>query len=234
MRNAKKIPRYLTIREVEKLKKIPLSDVKFYDKILKSNGPIPRYKDKRSLQNIIFDSKQLYTIICLFYATGMRLNELASLNVTDINFERSVVRVFGKGSCERECFITESCMQVLEKWLKIRETRAHELNPALFINKKGYRRINNYHIQLKIAEYGKRAGINHKVSPHQLRHSVATHLLDKMHVYSLDCNRFTLYASFGDYFDGDIIRPHPTGGYENCIVDSIKNINLLWEDYLWN
>ena len=43
-------------------------------------------------------SKQLYAIICLFYAVGMRLNELKSLNVPDINFERATVRVFGKGS----------------------------------------------------------------------------------------------------------------------------------------
>lgn len=54
---------------------------------------------------------------------------------------------------------------------------------------------------------------------------------NKMKVYSLDCNRFTLDASFGDYFVGDKFKPHPFGGYENCIVDSIKNINLLWVNY---
>ena len=53
-----------------------------------------------------------------------------------------------------------------------------------------------------------------------------------MQVRSLDCNRFTLDATFGDYFDGETFRPHPIGGYRLCIRDSILNINRLWEDYL--
>lgn len=78
------------------------------------------------------------------------------------------------------------------------------------------------------------------ISPHEFRRPV--HLLggrpdvqrrlgDLMSVMSLDCNRFTLDASFGDYFDGEIFRPHPLGGYERCIRDSVKNINLLWKAY---
>ena len=38
-------------------------------------------------------------------------------------------------------------------------------------------------------------------------------------------------ACYGDYFDGEIFRPHPQGGYERCLEDSIKNINALWDDY---
>lgn len=52
-----------------------------------------------------------------------------------------------------------------------------------------------------------------------------------MPVFSVDCNRFTLDAGFGDYFDGEMFRPHPVGGYSRCIKDSIKNINSLWADY---
>lgn len=54
---------------------------------------------------------------------------------------------------------------------------------------------------------------------------------NKMKVYSFDCNRFTLDASFGDYFVGDKFVPHPIGGYDNCIKDSIKQINLIWKNY---
>lgn len=50
-------------------------------------------------------------------------------------------------------------------------------------------------------------------------------------VFSLDCNRFTLDATYGDFFDGQIFRPHPVGGYNRCIIDSIKNINALWDSY---
>ena len=54
---------------------------------------------------------------------------------------------------------------------------------------------------------------------------------DVLDVFSVDCNRFTLDARYGDYFDGEIFRPHPIGGYVNCIKDSIKNINKLWSYY---
>jgi hypothetical protein len=50
-------------------------------------------------------------------------------------------------------------------------------------------------------------------------------------VVSIDCNRFTLDASFGDYFDGDCFRPHPKGGYDRCLDASIRNINKLWVNY---
>jgi len=56
-------------------------------------------------------------------------------------------------------------------------------------------------------------------------------LAELMPVVSLDCNRFTLDAAFGDYFDGETFRPHPLGGYDNCLRDSIRNINLLWANY---
>ena len=63
------------------------------------------------------------------------------------------------------------------------------------------------------------------------RPDVQRTLANQMPVVSLDCNRFTYDAQFGDYFDGQTFRPHPTGGYERCICDSLKNINALWRDY---
>lgn len=50
-------------------------------------------------------------------------------------------------------------------------------------------------------------------------------------VMSVDCNRFTMDAAFGDYFDGHTFRPHPSGGYERCLRASLRNINALWRDY---
>lgn len=52
-----------------------------------------------------------------------------------------------------------------------------------------------------------------------------------MPIVSLDCNRFTLDAALDDYFDGDKFRPHPAGGYEPCIRDSLKHINSIWKNY---
>ena len=63
------------------------------------------------------------------------------------------------------------------------------------------------------------------------RPDVQRQLANSLSVVSLDCNRFTLDAAFGDYFDGLKFRPHPVGGYYRCITDSIKNINKLWKSY---
>ncbi|WP_454842567.1 DUF6610 family protein [Pseudomonas hormoni] len=56
-------------------------------------------------------------------------------------------------------------------------------------------------------------------------------LAEKMKVFSIDCNRFTLDAKYGDYFDGIKFRRHPVGGYEQCIIDSIENIKKIWSGY---
>ncbi len=63
------------------------------------------------------------------------------------------------------------------------------------------------------------------------RPDVQRELAKKMNVVSADCNRFTLDAQYGDYFVGDKFIPHKSGGYDNCIKDSILNINKIWKDY---
>lgn len=63
------------------------------------------------------------------------------------------------------------------------------------------------------------------------RPDVQRKLAKSMPVVSFDCNRFTLDATFGDYFVGDKFIPHPIGGYENCIESSLREINLLWNEY---
>ena len=63
------------------------------------------------------------------------------------------------------------------------------------------------------------------------RPDVQRNLANELNVISFDCNRFTFDACYGDYFDGEIFRPHPRGGYERCLEDSIKNINTLWDNY---
>jgi hypothetical protein len=78
------------------------------------------------------------------------------------------------------------------------------------------------------------------LSPHAFQRPV--HLLggrpdrqrrlgELMPVVSFDTNRFTLDAAFGDYFDGQTFRPHPIGGYRNCLIDSVKNMTALWAGY---
>lgn len=60
------------------------------------------------------------------------------------------------------------------------------------------------------------------------RPDVQARLVGSLEVFGVDCNRFTLDAAFGDYFDGSRFRPHPKGGYLRCIEESIVNITALW------
>lgn len=63
------------------------------------------------------------------------------------------------------------------------------------------------------------------------RPDVQRKIARSLNVVSLDVNRFTLDAKFGDFFDGEIFRPHPVGGYHRCLQDSIHNIEALWSGY---
>lgn len=63
------------------------------------------------------------------------------------------------------------------------------------------------------------------------RPDVQRKLAELMPVASFDCNRFTLDAGYGDFFDGVSFKPHPIGGYETCLNASIANIDALWCDY---
>ncbi|WP_298260689.1 DUF6610 family protein [uncultured Litoreibacter sp.] len=60
------------------------------------------------------------------------------------------------------------------------------------------------------------------------RPDVQAKLSRTLNVVSIDTNRFTLDASFGDHFDGETFRPHPIGGYETCLRSSLENMNKLW------
>lgn len=62
------------------------------------------------------------------------------------------------------------------------------------------------------------------------RPDVQLMLAKKLRVFSVDVNRFTLDAAFGDYFDGRTFKPHPEGGYVRCLRDSIRNITRCWEE----
>ncbi len=118
-------------------------------------------------------------ILELLYATGMRVGELASLHVDDVDLERNVVRCRGKGNKEREIPIHEIAAQKLMAYLQ--EARPKLLNGrrptrVLFLNFRGTP-LTRQGIWLIIKKYAKMAGIQVRVTPHVLRHSVATHLL---------------------------------------------------------
>ncbi len=116
------------------------------------------------------------TIVELFYGTGMRLSELHALNANTIDCNRNLVRVRGKGNKERIIPVTQTAIDLLTTYLAhCRGTGAPA--DALFINKQG-QRISKRQIERIVASSLSSVSSNKKRSPHVLRHTFATHLLD--------------------------------------------------------
>jgi len=112
-------------------------------------------------------------ILELFYSSGIRLAELAALNVEDFDWHNECVRVFGKGSKERVCPVGEPAAEAIQEY----RNRARVVDGPLFLSKLR-RRMTSRAISDVFRKYHAHSGIPVNVSPHKLRHSFATHLLD--------------------------------------------------------
>lgn len=118
------------------------------------------------------------TIISLLYACGLRLAEVSSLRLEDIDLNERYVRVIGKGNKERLVPFYEECGSILQRYLiNARPLWLKNDIQQVFINQKG-RPLSNRYIQIIVEETGIKAGLSKKVHPHMIRHSFATHLLD--------------------------------------------------------
>jgi integrase/recombinase XerC len=118
----------------------------------------------------------------VFYSSGLRLGELAGLNLNDLDFNQKLVKVRGKGRKERIVPVGEPALTAvgvyLEKVLQIRkDADADVFNKPLFVNARG-KRITARSIARIVNEVTGKSGIGRKISPHALRHSFATHLLN--------------------------------------------------------
>ena len=115
-------------------------------------------------------------ILEILYASGLRVSELCSLDLYSI--DDTFVRVVGKGSKERLVPIGKMAIQAIDHYLiHFRNQCESERESALFVGKSG-KRIDRIQIWRMIKEYGTLVGITKNISPHTLRHSFATHLLD--------------------------------------------------------
>lgn len=112
-------------------------------------------------------------VLELFYSSGVRLAELAALNVDDFDLHNECVRVFGKGSKERICPVGTPAAEAIHKY----RNEARVMEGALFINK-SRKRLTTRAISNLFKKYHAHSDIPLNVSPHKLRHSFATHLLD--------------------------------------------------------
>ncbi|NPV42425.1 MAG: site-specific tyrosine recombinase XerD [Firmicutes bacterium] len=149
----KRLPKVLSIKEVDLLLEQP--DIK------KPLG----LRDKAMLE--------------LLYATGIRVTELITLDITDVELDMGYIKCLGKGSKERIVPIGSEAVKFLEQYIlterkKLIKKREEK---ALFVNHHGYRLTRQGFWKI-IKRYAKRAKINKQITPHTLRHSFATHLLE--------------------------------------------------------
>lgn len=149
-----RLPHYLTLEEIDLLLAAP-------------NGDTPQGLRDRAILEIL-------------YASGMRVSELASLDLHDVQFGTGEIRVIGKGDKERVVLIGRPALRALQSYLRNGRPVLQGERPspkALFINRLGSR-LSVRSISEVVRRTGIAAGIAQTVTPHLLRHTFATHLLD--------------------------------------------------------
>jgi integrase/recombinase XerD len=152
-RMSKKLPHILSLREINLL----------LDKV--------NFKSNLGLRD--------QAILELLYATGLRVSELIYLKIDDINMENCMLKCLGKGSKERIIPFGSKAYQSLRLYLdKVRQKLVKNPNEdILFLNSRG-ERLSRQGIFYLVKKYVRKAGIEKKVTPHTLRHTLATHLLE--------------------------------------------------------
>lgn len=154
-KNKRKKPVTLTYEEVDRLLKQPSVDTKL------------GVRDRAILE--------------LLYATGMHVSEIINLKLEDIYFDLNIIHVFGKGSKERLIPISTCAVNWINKYVNDVRTNlisnANNDSDVLFLNSRG-NQLSRQAIWQMIKKYCKKAGITKDVTPHTLRHTFATHLLD--------------------------------------------------------
>ena len=113
----------------------------------------------------------------LMYGAGLRLAELVGVDVRDVQLRSGELRVIGKGDKERKVPFSGMATEWVGKWLRVRGDLAAPGEPALFVSKLGTR-ISHRSVQKRMAEWGQKQSVASHISPHKLRHSFATHMLE--------------------------------------------------------
>jgi len=150
----KKLPRFLYPQEIQTLIDAP------------DTGRVNGLRDRAILE--------------LLYATGIRVSELVALDINDIDTKNGFIKVVGKGDKERIVPMGKKACLAMDKYLKAREKIVRKncnVGTALLLNKFG-QRLTARSIRNIINKYVQQVALNQKVSPHILRHTFATHLLD--------------------------------------------------------
>jgi tyrosine recombinase XerC len=147
---------------------------------------LPEFLDLSEVESLLLapDTKTIIglrdrAILELLYSTGMRVGELLSLDLSDLDRQNALVKVRGKGKKERILPVGKAAMSALSSYL----ARRHELevgkpDQAIFLSQRGNRIADRTRIRRRIGKYARDVGIRKKITPHTLRHTFATHMLN--------------------------------------------------------
>ena len=153
-RQDRKLPHFLSVEDLARLLAIPFAET-----------PLGM-RDRAILETL--------------YSAGLRVGELTGLDVDDVDMDSGMATVRGKGKRERLALLGPQALAALQGWLAFRESIAGRAAPqtAVFLNKNGTR-LTSRSVGRLLEKYLKQAGLDLRTSPHTLRHSFATHLLDR-------------------------------------------------------
>lgn len=149
----------------------------------KQKRPLPKNLDVDTLNQLlnIDDDTPLgrrdAAIMELFYASGLRLAELCSLDIKDIDMRRRELKVLGKGRKQRLVPFGHKAQEALKAWLKVRGQLCPPQEKALFVSKR-QTRMTARSVQQRLNVWAQRQQLGNHVHPHKLRHSFATHMLE--------------------------------------------------------
>ncbi len=151
----------------------------------KAEKPLPKTCDAEQIDQLLKPTQQDnelqlrdLAMFELMYSSGLRLAELASLNLEDIDLTQRQMRVTGKGNKARHLPVGKKAVTAVKNWLGLRnDLLKNGQESALFISKRGSR-ISHRSIQSRLNQLNKKQHLGIHLSPHMLRHSFATHLLE--------------------------------------------------------
>ena len=158
-----------------------------YVKTPKTSKPLPNFIDEKMIDALMnapprntITGLRDRAILELFYSTGIRLSELININFRNINIQNNLIKVVGKGNKERLIPFGDRAVKAIENYLEKsgRSLKTADKNAPLFVNSKG-ERISQRTVQRSVNMYLQLVTEGEHLGPHTLRHSFATHLLDR-------------------------------------------------------
>jgi integrase/recombinase XerC len=172
----RRLPRFLTATQMEDLLKAPLRDRNPAGADDNSRDGKPRKARGRRVEAAV--PERDVAILETIYSCGLRISELCGLRAEDLNWSGQLVRVRGKGKKERQVPIGAPALQAIEFYWKLLPHRPAPNEPVFLASRKSAKPMQPRTLQLRLKRYLERAGLDPQLTPHKLRHSFATHLLD--------------------------------------------------------